>query len=59
MIVASQLRAGMAIRYEGPSYKVIAAEYHPGQGQMGGATLMTRIAEKGESEGVLTLEVEA
>ena len=38
MIVASQLRAGMAIRYEGPSYKVIAAEYHPGQGQMGGAT---------------------
>ena len=38
MIVASQLRAGMAIRYEGPSYKVIAAEYHPGQGKMGGAT---------------------
>ena len=38
MIVASQLRAGMAIRYEGPSYKVIAAEYHPGQGKMGGTT---------------------
>jgi elongation factor P len=38
MINASQLRAGMAIRYEGQSYKVIAAEYHPGQGKMGGAT---------------------
>ena len=37
MIVASQLRAGMAIRYEGQSYKVLAADYHPGQGQMGGA----------------------
>src|ERR1019366_5109136 len=38
MIVASQLRAGMAIRYEGQAYKVIAAVYRPGQGQMGGAT---------------------
>ena len=38
MIVASQLRAGMAIRYEGQAYKVIAAAYHPGQGQMGGST---------------------
>jgi len=38
MIVASQLRAGMAIRYEGQSYKVIAAEFHSGQGKMGGAT---------------------
>jgi len=38
MIVASQLRAGMAVRYEGQSYKVVAAEYHPGQGKMGGAT---------------------
>ena len=37
MIPASQLRTGMAIRYEGASYKVIAAEYHPGQGKMGGA----------------------
>jgi elongation factor P len=37
MIVASQLRAGMAIRWEGQAYKVIACEYHPGQGQMGGA----------------------
>ncbi len=38
MIVASQLRAGMAIRHEGATYKVIAADYHPGQGKMGGAT---------------------
>jgi elongation factor P len=36
MINASQLRSGMAIRYEGQTYKVIAAEYHPGQGRMGG-----------------------
>ena len=38
MVIASQLRAGMAIRYQGQDYKVVAAEYHPGQGQMGGAT---------------------
>jgi elongation factor P len=38
MIAASQLRAGMAIRHEKSSYKVVAADYHPGQGQMGGAT---------------------
>ncbi len=38
MTTASQLRAGMAIRFEGECYKVIAADYHPGQGQMGGAT---------------------
>lgn len=38
MIVASQMRAGMAVRYEGQTYKVLAAEYHPGQGKMGGAT---------------------
>ena len=38
MVVASQLRAGMAIRHEGTIYKVIAADYHPGQGKMGGAT---------------------
>ncbi len=36
MVTASQVRAGMAIRYEGQPYKVIAAEYHPGQGKMGG-----------------------
>jgi elongation factor P len=34
--MASQMRAGMAVRYEGQVYKVIAAEYHPGQGKMGG-----------------------
>jgi elongation factor P len=38
MIVASQLRAGMAIKFEGQDYRVVSADYHPGQGQMGGAT---------------------
>jgi elongation factor P len=37
MISASQLRMGMAILYEGQRYKVVAAEYRPGQGRMGGA----------------------
>jgi elongation factor P len=36
MMLASQLRTGMAVRHEGQNYKVIAAEYHPGQGRMGG-----------------------
>ena len=36
MIAASQLRAGMAIRHDGQDYRVVAAEYHPGQGKMGG-----------------------
>jgi elongation factor P len=36
MISASQLRVGMAIVYEGQRYKVVAAEYHPGQGRMSG-----------------------
>jgi len=36
MVTASQLRAGMAIRFEGQAYKVLACDYHPGQGQMGG-----------------------
>jgi elongation factor P len=36
MIHASQLRAGMAVRHEGQMYKVLAADYHPGQGKMGG-----------------------
>jgi elongation factor P len=36
MVAASQLRAGMAIRFEGQTYKVLLAEYHPGQGKMGG-----------------------
>ena len=38
MVIASQLRSGMAVRFEGQTYKVAAAEYHPGQGKMGGAT---------------------
>ncbi len=38
MVLASQLRAGMAIRFEGQNYKVVAADYHPGQGKMGGTT---------------------
>lgn len=38
MIAASQLRAGMAIKFEGQDYRVVSADYHPGQGQMGGAT---------------------
>jgi len=36
MVAASQLRAGMAIRFESQPYKVVACEYHPGQGKMGG-----------------------
>jgi len=36
MITASQLRPGMAIRHEGQTYRVTAAEYHPGQGRAGG-----------------------
>ena len=38
MVTASQLRAGMAVRFEGQAYKVMAADYHSGQGKMGGAT---------------------
>ena len=38
MVVASQLRAGMVIRHEGQTYKVLFAGYHPGQGKMGGVT---------------------
>lgn len=37
MIAASQLRTGSAIRYENQPYKVVSADYHPGQGKMGGA----------------------
>ena len=36
MVISSQLRPGMAIKHQGQNYKVLAAEYHPGQGQMGG-----------------------
>jgi len=42
MITSSQLRPGMAIRYQGQSYRVVAADYHPGQGKMGG-TAHTRL----------------
>src|SRR5690349_11710817 len=38
MVLASQLRTGTAIRYQDHPYKIIAAEYHPGQGKMGGVT---------------------
>jgi len=38
MINASELRVGMAIKYEGHDYRVVAADYHPGQGKMGGVT---------------------
>ncbi len=38
MVFASQLRVGMAIRFEGQLYRVVSAEYHPGQGRMGGTT---------------------
>lgn len=38
MVIASHLRAGMAIRHEGQLYKVLIADFHPGQGKMGGAT---------------------
>lgn len=38
MVLASQMRAGMAIVFENQTYRVVAAEYHPGQGKMGGAT---------------------
>ncbi|HZU27441.1 MAG TPA: hypothetical protein VFA04_18075 [Bryobacteraceae bacterium] len=38
MISASQLRAGMAVRYQGQTYRVLAADYHPGQGKMPGST---------------------
>jgi elongation factor P len=36
MVLASQLRPGMAIIYDHHLYKVLAADYHPGQGKMGG-----------------------
>ncbi len=36
MLVASQLRPGMVIRFEGNNFKVVSCENHPGQGKMGG-----------------------
>ena len=37
MVVASQLRVGMVVKFEGQDYKVVATEYRPGQGRMSGA----------------------
>ena len=36
MIASSQLRVGMAIRFENQTYKVMSTDYQPGQGKMGG-----------------------
>ena len=36
MITASEMRPGTAIRFQGQPYKIISADYHPGQGKMGG-----------------------
>ncbi len=36
MLTASELRPGMALRIDGTLYKVLDAEYHGGQGKMGG-----------------------
>ncbi len=36
MLTASELRPGMALRVEGTLYRVLDAEYHGGQGKMGG-----------------------
>ena len=38
MLVASQIRAGTALRLSGEIWKVLAAEYHGGGGKMGGVT---------------------
>jgi elongation factor P len=38
MVLASQIRPGMSIAFEGQTYRVVTAEYHPGQGKMGGVT---------------------
>lgn len=37
MVVASQIRVGAVVRFEGHDYKVIGTEYRPGQGRMSGA----------------------
>lgn len=36
MVLASQIRPGIAIVFEGQTYRVMSAEYHAGQGRMGG-----------------------
>ncbi len=48
MIIASQLRAGMAVRIEGPVYKVLEVDVKAGAGQMGGVVkTKLRNAESG------------
>ena len=37
MVLASQLRVGVVVKFEGQDYKVIGTEYRPGQGRMSGA----------------------
>ena len=37
MVLASQLRVGAVVRFDGQDYKVIGTEYRPGQGRMSGA----------------------
>lgn len=36
MLIGSELRAGMALRIQGAVYQVVGADYHGGQGKMGG-----------------------
>jgi len=36
MILSPQLRPGMAIRFNNHTCRVLAADYHSGQGKMGG-----------------------
>lgn len=38
MLIASDLRVGLAVRIEGALYKVIEVTHHAGQGKMGGFT---------------------
>ncbi len=38
MVIASELRAGLAVRLEGALYKVLEVTNHAGQGKMGGFT---------------------
>ncbi len=38
MVLASELRAGLAVRVEGTLYKILEVSNHAGQGKMTGAT---------------------
>ncbi len=63
MIIAAQLRSGMAIRHEGQDFKVVSCEYHPGQGKMSGVahvrlqSLATRTFRELSLRAELKLEV--